>query len=169
MAGTRVSGARRRLDLADLAATEALAARFAKRARAGDVLALSGVLGAGKTAFARAFIQAAARAAGLDAQEVPSPTFTLVQGYAIGGLAIYHFDLYRLTAPEEAWELGIEDAFSGGVSLIEWPDRLGGFLPPERVEIALFPGRTPESRVAEIMASGRWKDRLAALLEDGDG
>jgi tRNA threonylcarbamoyladenosine biosynthesis protein TsaE len=169
MAGTRVSGAARRIELADLAATAALAARLAGAARPGDVLALSGVLGAGKTEFARAFIRAAARNAGQEAGEVPSPTFTLVQGYDFGGAPIFHFDLYRLTAPEDAFELGIEDAFAGGVSLIEWPDRLADFLPPERLDILLAPGASPDARLAEITPHGRWADRLEALLGDGDG
>jgi tRNA threonylcarbamoyladenosine biosynthesis protein TsaE len=168
MADMPPPGARRRLDLADEAATAALAARFAVAARAGDVLALGGVLGAGKTAFARAYIRAAARAAGTEQDEVPSPTFTLVQSYAFDGMEIFHFDLYRLSAPEEAWELGIEDAFSGGVSLIEWPDRLGDFLPPEHVHILLAPGAAPDARTVEITAHGRWADRLDGILEGFD-
>ena len=160
-------GALRRLDLASRAATDALAARFARAARAGDVLALSGTLGAGKTTFARAFVNAAAAARGLGAQEVPSPTFTLVQEYDLGDLRVFHFDLYRLAAPEEAWELGIEDAFAGAVSLIEWPDRLGALLPPERVDIALFPGAAPDARRAEIAGLGGWAQRLDAVLGDG--
>src|SRR5271157_2974950 len=102
----------------DEAATKALAARLAAIACVGDVVALSGELGVGKTAFARAFIRARC---GAD-EEVPSPTFTLSQVYDGGGSAIWHFDLYRLAAAEEAWELGIEEAFSCGISLIEWPD-----------------------------------------------
>lgn len=156
----------RRIALPDQAATESLAARFARAARAGDVLALRGTLGVGKTTFARAFVNAAAAARGLPAQEVPSPTFTLVQEYGFGDLAVCHFDLYRLSAPEEAWELGIEDAFAAAVSLIEWPDRLADFLPPEHVDIALFPGEAPDARVAKLTGHGRWEDRLDAVLGD---
>ena len=117
-------------DLPDERATAALAARIAALARAGDVIALEGELGAGKTSFARAFI----RARGSD-EAVPSPTFTLVQVYEIGDVPIWHFDAYRLRDPDEAWELGIEDAFRDGISLIEWPERLGHLLPARRLRI----------------------------------
>src|SRR5689334_8960174 len=95
------------IDLPDESATAMLAARTAGVARPADIIALKGELGAGKTAFARAFIRARG-----GADEVPSPTFTLVQVYDLDPTAIWHFDLYRLRAPEEAWELGIEDAFA---------------------------------------------------------
>jgi tRNA threonylcarbamoyladenosine biosynthesis protein TsaE len=121
------------LVLPDERATRSLAARIAARARPGDVIALSGPLGAGKTSFARAFIRARFGAA----EEVPSPTFTLVETYSGEGPPIWHFDLYRLDRPEDAWELGIEDAFAGGISLIEWPERLGALLPPGRLQVAL--------------------------------
>src|SRR5207302_8993725 len=123
------------VELPDEAATAALAARLAALARPGDVIALRGELGAGKTTFARAFI--AARGGGGD---VPSPTFTLAQLYETGDATIWHFDFYRLRHPEEAWELGIEDAFHDGISLIEWPERLGALVPVRRLEIALFEG-----------------------------
>ncbi len=88
------------------------------------MIALKGELGAGKTSFARAFI---ARGGGGD--EVPSPTFTLVQIYELAEAGDLAFRLYRLREPEEAWELGIEDAFRDGITLIEWPERLGSLLP----------------------------------------
>src|SRR5205807_6696912 len=110
------------VDLPDEAATARLAARISALAEIGDVIALSGDLGAGKTTFARAFIRARG-----ETGEVPSPTFTLVQVYELAAAAIWHFDLYRLRSPDEAWELGIEDALTEGISLIEWPDRLGHF------------------------------------------
>ena len=93
----------RRIALADEAATARLAARLAALARPGDVLALSGGLGAGKTVFARAFLRARA---GDRALEVPSPTFTLVQAYDLPGGAVWHLDLYRLSDPSEVWEIG---------------------------------------------------------------
>src|SRR5580692_7817201 len=112
------------VDLPDETATAALAARIAAVAAPADIIALKGDLGAGKTAFARAFIRACG-----NQDEVPSPTFTLVQVYDARPTAIWHFDLYRIRAPEEAWELGIEDAFITGISLIEWPERLRALLP----------------------------------------
>ena len=146
------------IDLPDEAATASLAARLAGLARAGDVIALKGELGVGKTTFARAFI--AARGGG---EEVPSPTFTLVQIYELGDAAIWHFDCYRLRDPEEAWELGIEDAFRDGISLIEWPERLGPLLPARRLEIALAPGKSPTARRAVIDPGAGWEARLACL------
>lgn len=144
------------IELVDEAATAALAARVAALARPGDVIALKGELGAGKTSFARAFI--AARGG---TEAVPSPTFTLVQVYELPGGAIWHFDCYRLRDPEEAWELDIEDAFRDGISLIEWPERMAPHVPARRLEIALFSGATPEARHAEIDAGPDWAARLA--------
>ena len=155
------------LALPDLAATRALAARLAAIARPGDVIALAGDLGAGKTEFARAFINALARRHGLPEEEVPSPTFTLVQSYDFPGFIVWHFDLYRLERAEEAWELGIEDAFADGVSLIEWPDRLAGLLPPDALRISLLPGDSPDARRAEICADAAWAARLAGMAGDG--
>lgn len=142
------------VDLPDEKATAALAARIARVAMPGDVIALSGPLGAGKTAFARAFIRARGGAG-----EVPSPTFTLVQCYELPAATVWHFDCYRLRREEEAWELGIEDAFHDGISLIEWPDRIAGLLPAQRLDIELSPGRSSGSRRATL--SG-WKARLDA-------
>lgn len=149
------------VSLTDLAATEAFAARLAAIALPGDVIALIGDLGMGKSAFARSFINARAALDGLPIEEVPSPTFTLVQTYPMAGFTIYHIDLYRLERPAEALELGIEDAFADDVSLIEWPDRLGSLLPAARLDITLLPGDTPEARQAVIEPRGNWGgDRL---------
>src|SRR5882762_912193 len=146
-------------ELPDEAATAALAARIATLARPGDVIALKGELGAGKTSFARAFIRARA---GRD-EVVPSPTFTLAQPYDFPDATIWHFDCYRLRDPEEAWELGIEDAFRDGISLIEWSEQLGPLLPARRLEIALAPGKSPTARRAVIDPGGGWETRLAGL------
>jgi tRNA threonylcarbamoyladenosine biosynthesis protein TsaE len=150
------------LDLPDEAATVSLAGRIAPLARPGDVLALWGGLGVGKTVFARAFI----RSRGNPAEEVPSPTFTLVQVYEPGpGVtgAVYHFDLFRLTAAEEAYELDIEEAFADGVSLIEWPDRLGRLLPAVGLDITLAQGSTPDARCAVLDDRGAWTARLREI------
>lgn len=161
------------LSLADEAATASLARALSRLVGAGDVIALSGDLGAGKTSFARAFINALPRCAGspsqIGAEEVPSPTFTLVQLYERAAASVWHFDLYRLEQAEEAYELGIEEAFSDGISLIEWPERLGGLLPADRLEVDLAFARTPQERTATLRPFGAWCDRagsLAALRED---
>ena len=136
--------------LADQAATEALAAEFAGRLTARDVIALTGDLGAGKTVFARALIRALGRAAGIEIDHVPSPTFTLVQLYDLPDFTLYHFDLYRLEAPDEAWEIGIEEAFSGGVSVIEWAERIEQLLPANCIAIDLAFGADETARIATV-------------------
>src|SRR5260370_30261648 len=146
----------RALELPEEAATAALAARIAALARAGDVIALKGELGAGKTSFARAFIRARG---GVDA--VPSPTFTLVQVYELADGPIWHIDGYRLRDPEETWELDIEDAFREGISLIEWPEKLGSPVPARRRRITLSGGATPTARRAATDAGAEWAPRLA--------
>lgn len=149
----------RAVAVADLAALAALAARLAAPARPGDTFALFGELGAGKTALARAFIGALAEREGVAAPgEVPSPTFTLMQSYEIGCVQVFHFDLYRLKSAEEALELGIEDACADGIALIEWPERLGRYLPFDRIDVRL--AITGEgSRRAEIAPRGRMRER----------
>ena len=122
---------------------------------------LSGALGSGKTTFARAFVRARL---GRGAEEVPSPTFTLVQSYAHAEGTIWHFDLYRLRAPAEAYELGIEDAFADGISLIEWPERLGAAAPPDWLEIGLAPGATAAARRVTVAAHGPRAEALGRSL-----
>lgn len=146
--------------LPDESATVALAVRLAPLARIGDVLALSGTLGAGKSVFARSFI----RTRGRPNEEVPSPTFTLVQMYPsmppFEG-TVYHFDFFRLSAPEEAYELGIEEAMIDGISLIEWPERVLPLLPAHRLNLVFWPGADPEIRQVAIGGGGDWPQRLA--------
>jgi tRNA threonylcarbamoyl adenosine modification protein YjeE len=108
--------------LADDAATEAFAAWIARGLHAGDTVLLSGVIGAGKTHFARAVI----RTRMPHVMDVPSPTFTLIQRYEGDGIAIVHADLYRLTHPDEVTELGLQDAIERDICLIEWPERMAG-------------------------------------------
>ena len=125
----------REFPLANLADTHRLAAQLAEHAQAGDVFALFGDLGAGKSEFARAFIRARLGSPG---EEVPSPTFTLVQQYIPepeDAPEIWHFDLYRLSEPQEAIELDIEDAFERAITLIEWPERLGALLPANHIAL----------------------------------
>jgi tRNA threonylcarbamoyl adenosine modification protein YjeE len=141
------------LDLPDEEATERLARRLAVLALPGDVLTLWGDLGVGKTVFARAFV----RARGNPFEDVPSPTFTLVQIYEPGGNfrgAVHHFDLFRLRDPDEIYELGIEEAFAGAIALIEWPDRLGRLLPSRRLDVRLQEGPGPNARRVVLEAHG---------------
>jgi len=114
------------MPLANEMATESLGATLAMRLRRGDVVGLKGDLGAGKTTLARAIIRAAADDPDLI---VPSPTFTLVEVYETPRGPFWHFDLYRLEAPEQVYELGWEEALAEGVVLLEWPERLGPLLP----------------------------------------
>lgn len=148
------------VDLADEAATARLARRLAQMVRPGDVIALDGPLGSGKTAFARAFIQSLAD----PAEDVPSPTFTLAQLYDCAIGTIWHFDLYRLDKADDALELGIEDAFADGISLIEWPDRLGPWLPAERLTVSLSAGPTPTARHATLSGGPHWQMRLQEIF-----
>lgn len=151
------------ITLADEAATARLAAALASIVRRRDVITLNGPLGVGKTAFARAFIAAlAARERAAVPAEVPSPTFTLVQTYALGPLAVWHFDLYRLSRPEDALELGIDEALAEAVTLIEWPDRLGRRLPADRLDIVLSYEHAdrPEARRAVLTGHGSWAGRV---------
>lgn len=147
------------LDLVDEAATRALGARLARCARPGDVILLFGTLGTGKSTLARAFV----RALTSEDEEVPSPTFTLVQAYEAEPADIWHFDLYRLDKPEDSFELGMEDAFADGISLIEWPERLGSLIPRRRLEIALSAGENQTARRAVLTSHSQWDDRLKDL------
>jgi len=148
------------------AATARLAARLADLSGRGDVLALDGPLGSGKTVFARGFIRALTR----PDEEVPSPTFTLVQIYESGRGPIHHFDLYRIEAAAELDELGLEEAFADGITLIEWPGRAAA-LRTERwltvhFAIAAGPG---EQRTIGLHPGAAWRARLEALDLDDDG
>ncbi len=154
--------ARAEIALPDRAATRRLGARIARLLRPGDLVALRGALGAGKTALARDVIEA--RAGG--PCEVPSPTFTLVQLYELEDLAIWHFDLYRIERAEDVEELGFDEALDEGAVLVEWPERLGDRLPAERLDLTLDPGPEAEARIARLSAHGSWTARLAALTGD---
>jgi tRNA threonylcarbamoyladenosine biosynthesis protein TsaE len=147
------------------AATERLAAILARKARPGDAILLSGDLGAGKTHFARAFINVLTESPG----EVPSPTFTLVQTYAATAdgepAEIWHFDLYRLKSPEETLELGIEEAFAEGIVLVEWPDRLGPLRPREHLTIDLAIAADGATRRAVLHPTDTWRDRAAKACD----
>jgi tRNA threonylcarbamoyladenosine biosynthesis protein TsaE len=159
----------REIALADPAATDRLGKVLAGEVQPRDVVALWGDLGAGKTSLARALIQALLAAHGLQ-EDVPSPTFTLVQTYQAGGLPIWHADLYRLSHPDELLELGLEEALEKGLLLIEWPDRMEGDLPSERLDVALE--EAGDARLARLTGWGvTWEgrvNRITAKMVDKD-
>ena len=146
------------LHLVDAGATARLGQWFAAHLRAGDCLLLEGQIGAGKSHFARAFIQARLGRA----EDVPSPTFTLVQSYQ-ADVEIWHADLYRLSHPDEVLELGLEEAFDSAICLIEWPDRLGSLLPKGAMRLQ-FALEGEGRRVAFL--PGQRTDLVADLAKD---
>lgn len=142
------------------AGMESLARILADLAKPRDVILLYGDLGMGKTVFSRAFVQALTT----PDEDVPSPTFTLVQLYDTEKGTIWHFDLYRLKQPDEVYELGFEEALSDGISLIEWPERAERLYPRNRLEIKITAGDTPDMRrVALIPHGDGWNKRLENL------
>lgn len=144
--------------LADEAATARLGEDLAMALRAGDVLALKGDLGAGKSTLARALIRALADDAGLD---VPSPTFTLVQSYDTR-IPVHHFDLYRLSSAGEIDELGFDDALLQGAALVEWPERAQAYLPKTSLWIELI--HDGDGRLARLSGQGAAFERAARSL-----
>jgi len=142
--------------LADEAATRRLGAALAKAVRAGDAVCLSGPLGAGKSTLARALVRALTR----PDEDVPSPTFTLVQFYEGTRLKIAHFDLYRLMSADEAYEIGLDEALEDGAAVIEWPERLAGHLPPHRLDVEIAPeGLSGAARRVRLTPHGHWEGR----------
>ena len=151
--------------LANEQATERFVADIATALEPGDLITLSGDLGAGKTTFARAMIR---HLAGDPTVAVPSPTFTLMQIYELPRFPVVHADLYRLDAPGELAELGFDDLPEGAMVLLEWPDRAAGFLPQDRLDIAftLAPPLGPEHRNARVTGYGKFApraERFAAI------
>jgi len=142
------------MSLPDLAATQAFGSRIAAGLEAGDAVALRGDLGAGKTTLARAIL----RGLGVT-EDVPSPTFTLVQLYEAPRLTVRHYDLYRIERPDEMDELGLDDALAEGAALIEWPERAGGRLPADMLCIALA-ATGPGSRAATLNGPAKWASRF---------
>jgi tRNA threonylcarbamoyladenosine biosynthesis protein TsaE len=140
------------------AETAALGRRVARLLRPGDTVTLTGPLGAGKTVFARGLIRAF-----LSGEEVPSPTFTLVQTYETPAFAIWHVDLYRVKDKSELSELGLDEALDTGVLLIEWPERMAELLPRDRLDIMLEMTDDAAHRVAKVVARGSWVARVDKL------
>lgn len=144
----------REIKLASETETRALGARLAHCLKPGDVVALQGGLGAGKTSLARGLVQALLGAE----TEVPSPTYTFVQVYEVDSYLLWHFDLYRLETPDSIFELGWDDT-PDGVALIEWPDKAGRHLPAYRLDISLEVDGS--GRIARLEPHGEyWQSKL---------
>ncbi len=148
--------------LPDEAATQALGRAIAVRLQPGEAVCLSGPLGAGKSTLARALVRALTR----PDEDVHSPTFTLVQFYEGARLHVAHFDLYRLSSPDEAYEIGLDEALDQGAAVIEWPQRLEGRLPPDRLDVEIAPSEDDaDGRRVRLVPHGAWEGRG---LEFGD-
>ena len=141
------------MNLPDEEATARLGSAIARALKAGEAVCLSGPLGAGKSTLARALV----RALTTPDEEVPSPTFTLVQFYEGSALNVAHFDLYRLSSPDEAYEIGLDEALEVGAAVIEWPERLEGALPADRLDVEIALRGT--GREARLTPHGAWKGR----------
>lgn len=141
--------------------TCAFAQSLGKTLGPGDVILLEGGIGAGKTHFARCLIQSLL----IQPEDVPSPTFTLVQEYETEKGALWHADLYRLSGPDEIIELGLTEAFETAICLVEWPDRLGDLRPDGAMTLTFSDGETEDSRHVEIFAeTALWARRLEPLV-----
>lgn len=147
-------------DLPDPDATDRLGAAIARLLRSGEAVLLYGPLGMGKSTLARGLIRALTR----PDEDVPSPTFTLVQFYE-SEPPVAHFDLYRLTRPEEASEIGLDEALDEGCAVIEWPERLGDdpavWLGPDRLTVAL--AEAGDGRRATVSGAGAWESKVMDL------
>ena len=143
------------LPLPDETATAALGRAVARALQPGEAVCLFGPLGAGKSTLARALV----RALTTPEEDVPSPTFTLVQFYEGARLNVAHFDLYRLSSPDEAYEIGLDEALDEGAAVIEWPERLEGRLPRDRLDIEIRLLESGEGRDARLTPYGAWEGR----------
>lgn len=157
-----------RLHLATPDTTARFAEALAPLLAPGDVLLLDGPIGSGKTHFARALIRARLVFDGAPVEDVPSPTFTLVQTYETGVVDIWHADLYRLTHPDEVEELGLAQAFDDAICLVEWPDRLGVLVPDDALTLTFEPGDEPDAREVTLAAGPRWANKITAARARAD-
>jgi len=151
------------IELPAIESTCALAQKIAALLRPRDVVLLQGDLGAGKTTFARAALQAMGVAG-----DMPSPTFTLVQTYDVPVGPVFHFDLYRLKQPEEVEELGFDDACGEGIVFVEWPDKAAPYMPRETLTLRFYK-RADGLRVADISATQAWAERAREIADANRG
>ncbi|MEL7282731.1 MAG: tRNA (adenosine(37)-N6)-threonylcarbamoyltransferase complex ATPase subunit type 1 TsaE [Pseudomonadota bacterium] len=143
--------------------TQKIAASLAPVLGPGDTLLLEGPIGAGKSHFARATILALLP----QPEDIPSPTYTLVQSYHTGDAEIWHADLYRLGHPHDAHELGLLAAFDDAICLVEWPDRLGADLPDAALTLAFEPQPSPDARhLTFTWSDARWTPRMKEVFGD---
>ena len=146
------------LTLPNAGATASRAAALGQQLGAGDVILLSGDVGAGKTHFARALILSLLE----EPEDVPSPTFTLVQTYEALSADIWHADLYRLTSTTEIEELGLVDAFETAICLVEWPDRLGDLTPPDALYLHFAQADAEDTRqLTATWQAAHWDSKLS--------
>lgn len=153
----------RSFDIRSEADTAALGREIASHLAAGDTVTLSAPLGSGKTVLARAIVRKFC-----PREEVPSPTFTLVQTYETQNFSIAHVDLYRVKSESELRELGLDEILERGVLIIEWPDRMGTLLPADRLDI-MFEAANGETRLMKMVGRGTWVSRLKSLKLPGEG
>lgn len=157
-----MSGGSKNLHLSSEQAVRAFARTLGARLQPGDSVLLEGGIGAGKTFFARSLIQSLL----IELEDVPSPTFTLVQVYDSTSGEIWHCDLYRLTDPAQCIELGLEEAFENAICLIEWPDRLGSLTPENALTLRFSEAAQEDARVLSLKwQDAKWKSRLEGIAE----
>ena len=157
-----IDHSRRWLLLVNEQATAQLAYCLTSSLQVGDILCLSGMLGMGKTTFTRFLIQALSSSS----EEVPSPTFTLVQRFETTIGLVWHFDLFRITEPLDIIELGWEEAITEGITVVEWPDRIEHQLPIDRLDVTFDLVRTEHfsnARWVRLKGQGSWAKRLSMI------
>ena len=145
------------INLKNLEVSQSFSARIAQRLKLGDVIGLSGPIGAGKSTIARFIINSLIEVHGMPTFEIPSPTFTLIEEYDFPKFKIFHIDLYRVEHPPDILELGLEELFTEGVALIEWPDRLGQLQPSNMLNLFLSSDNASKNRILRVENPGAWK------------